>query len=337
MSQYTGSAPLPAPVPGNSTRLDLDQLLEPDEAPTPKRRRKRTGRAHKTNGRKDYVMPLAEHLAEFQKRFVLALAGIVIASVVGWMFSDAVFQTLQHPFAVAAGQQDGLMSITFTGVVSAFNVRLQLAIFLGFLMSCPWWSYQLWAFINPGLKRKERWSAIVFIAVSVPLFLTGAAIAWTFLPQAIVILTGFAPAGTATLISADVYFSFIMHMTVAFGLAFLLPVVMFALTMLGLVTSKGWLAHWRIAVVIAFVFAAVATPTGDIGTMSALALPICLLYFVTIAACWGYERVQVLRILCETGAEPRWLQRIRNVQRSLARPFRRRSRADDVSTTCQEG
>lgn len=115
------------------------------------------------------------------------------------------------------------------------------------------------------------------------------------------------------------------------------PVVMFALTMLGLVTSKGWLAHWRIAVVIAFVFAAVATPTGDIGTMSALALPICLLYFVTIAACWGYERVQVLRILCETGAEPRWLQRIRNVQRSLARPFRRRSRADDVSTTCQEG
>ena len=141
----------------------------------------------------DAVMPLADHLVEFRKRFVRAIAGIIIMSMMGWMFSDQVFRILQQPFLTAAGQQQGLMSITFNGVVSAFNVKLEIAFFLGLTASCPWWSYQVWAFINPGLKRKERRTAVAFIGASVPLFLTGAGLAWYLLPQAVAILTGFAP------------------------------------------------------------------------------------------------------------------------------------------------
>lgn len=100
-----------------------------------------------------------------------------------------------------------------------------------------------------------------------PLFLTGAGLAWYLLPQAVAILTGFAPANTATLLSADVYFDFILRMTVAFGLSFLLPVVMAALTMMNAVETRTWLKQWRLATVIAFIFAAVATPTGDPGTL----------------------------------------------------------------------
>ncbi|MEQ2960188.1 twin-arginine translocase subunit TatC [Bifidobacterium longum] len=237
MSTVPGNPALPAPLapamhPGDrDTHLDLDDLIDHSHEATqqasagaqhPTRRWKRgVGRKSKTRKPRnpDAVMPLADHLVEFRKRFVRAIAGIIIMSIVGWMFSDQVFRILQQPFLTAAGQQQGLMSITFNGVVSAFNVKLEIAFFLGLTASCPWWSYQVWAFINPGLKRKERWTAVTFIGASVPLFLTGAGLAWYLLPQAVAILTGFAPANTATLLSADVYFDFILRMTVAFGLS----------------------------------------------------------------------------------------------------------------------
>ena len=263
MSTVPGNPALPAPLapamhPGDrDTHLDLDDLIDHSHEATqqasagaqhPTRRWKRgVGRKSKTRKPRnpDAVMPLADHLVEFRKRFVRAIAGIIIMSIVGWMFSDQVFRILQQPFLTAAGQQQGLMSITFNGVVSAFNVKLEIAFFLGLTASCPWWSYQVWAFINPGLKRKERWTAVTFIGASVPLFLTGAGLAWYLLPQAVAILTGFAPANTATLLSADVYFDFILRMTVAFGLSFLLPVVMAALTMMNAVETRTWLKQWR--------------------------------------------------------------------------------------------
>lgn len=310
MSAVTGGIPLPALTPNNDTKLNLDDLIDHShDAPANQEKRHGLWRGRPRRQRRarnrDAVMPLADHLIEFRKRFVLSALGIAIMSVVGWMFSEPVFRILQQPFQTAAAQQNGLMSITFNGVVSAFNVRLEIAFFLGLVASCPWWSYQLWAFINPGLKRKERWTAVAFIAASVPLFLAGAGLAWYFLPQAVAILTGFAPADTATLLSADVYFDFILRMTLAFGLAFLLPVVMVALTMMNVVGSKAWLKQWRVAVLVAFVFAAVATPTGDVGTLCALALPICVIYFAAIAVCWGYERVQLYHIMRLSGYEPR--------------------------------
>ncbi|WEV53183.1 twin-arginine translocase subunit TatC [Bifidobacterium sp. ESL0704] len=250
----------------------------------------------KRHGNPEAMMSLGEHLAEFRKRLVLSLAAISVMTVFGWYLSDPIFAILQGPFLSASKSHNGPMSITFNGVASAFNMRLQIGIFVGVVASSPWWVYQLWAFINPGLKRKERWTAVAFIAASIPLFLTGAWLAWAFLPQAVAILADFAPANTATLLSADVYFTFIIHMTVAFGLAFLLPVVMVALTMMDVVSWKTWLHGWRMAIVAAFVFAAVATPTGDIGTLCALGLPICGIYGLAVFACWLCGRIQVLKL-----------------------------------------
>lgn len=368
MNPPTGGAPLPALTPNDDTKLDLrDLFADPADAVAPEStpgkrppsdaadvpeavpaapaasdaghhtatgdgRKARAGRRGRTprERNREGVMTLGEHLTELRDRVIRAFAGVAVMSVVGWALSEPVFRLLQEPFLEASRQQDGLMSITFNGVVSAFNVRLQIAFFLGLVLSCPWWSYQIWAFINPGLKRRERWTAVAFIAASVPLFLTGAGLAWYFLPQAIAILTGFAPADTATLLSADVYFDFVMRMTLAFGLAFLLPVVMVALTMMDAVSSKGWLKHWRVAVLVAFVFAAVATPTGDVGTLCALALPICGIYFAAIGVCWGYERVQLLRIMRMAGERTRlgrWWDRVR------ARLGRGRTRRDAAAVS----
>lgn len=324
MGTAAGGATLPAPAlhPGdNDTHLDLDSLLDHSDddvsagtgGPARKHRSGGMRRARRPRNA-EAVMPLADHLVEFRKRFIRSAAGIALMTVAGWMVSDQVFRILQQPFLTAAAQQQGLMSITFNGVVSAFNVKLEIAFFLGMVASCPWWSYQLWAFINPGLKRKERWMAVAFIGASVPLFLTGAGLAWVFLPQAVAILTGFAPADTATLLSADVYFDFILRMTLAFGLSFLLPVVMVALTMMGAVETRTWLRQWRVAVLVAFVFAAVATPTGDPGTLCALALPIIGIYFAAIGVCALYERIQLWRIMREAGEEPKLFAVARKVR-----------------------
>lgn len=359
MSTVPGNPALPAPLapamhPGDrDTHLDLDDLIDHSHEATqqasagaqrPTRRWKRgVGRKSKTRKPRnpDAVMPLADHLVEFRKRFVRAIAGIIIMSIVGWMFSDQVFRILQQPFLTAAGQQQGLMSITFNGVVSAFNVKLEIAFFLGLTASCPWWSYQVWAFINPGLKRKERRTAVAFIGASVPLFLTGAGLAWYLLPQAVAILTGFAPANTATLLSADVYFDFILRMTVAFGLSFLLPVVMVALTMMNAVETRTWLKQWRLATVIAFIFAAVATPTGDPGTLCALALPIIAIYFAAIAVCAVYEHIQLWKVMRAAGEEPKLLKLLHKMRAALpfraARKAKRTGKQEAPATITAEG
>ena len=295
-SNESGFVPVPPPLnPAEQPLHTLAEYLpEPQASRTDLKKKIKHSRYAQRNP--EGMVSLAEHAMEFRKRLILSILGIAMMTIAGWMLSDRVFGILQEPFLVAAKQYDGMMSITFNGVASAFNIRLEIGIFLGIVFSCPWWSYQLWAFINPGLKRKERWTAVAFIAVSVPLFATGAALAWTFLPQAIVILAGFAPANTATLLSADVYFTFILRMTLAFGLAFLLPVVMVALTLADIVEWRTWLRQWRIAIVIAFIFAAVATPTGDLGTLCGLALPICAIYFLAILVCWGCERAQLWKL-----------------------------------------
>lgn len=304
----SGFIPVPPPLTQPAApQHTLEDYLPPEEPTADKRTAKRKRRSKRDNP--EGVMSLGEHLAEFRKRLIRAIIGIALMTIVGWTLSDQIFAILQAPFLNAAKQYHGMMSITFNGVASAFNVRLEIGTFMGVVLSCPWWSYQLWAFINPGLKRRERWTAIAFIAASVPLFLLGAGLAWVFLPQAIAILTGFAPEQTATLLSADVYFSFILRMTLAFGIAFLLPVVMVALTLMGIVEWRTWLKQWRIAVVIAFVFAAVATPTGDLGTLCGLGLPICAVYFLAIVVCWACERAQLWKLRLDE-FKAAWRQRM---------------------------
>ncbi|MCI1936399.1 MAG: twin-arginine translocase subunit TatC [Bifidobacteriaceae bacterium] len=314
----------PSLAPNNSTALDLEDLLSRDPCSEEESGDNREVQKQlNTSKKKSGTMSIAAHLAEFRKRLVLSVAGIAVATVGGWVFSEKIFQILQEPFVESSQSQTNLMSITFSGVASAFDVRLQIGIFIGVVVSCPWWAYQIWAFINPGLSRKERRNAILFICSSVPLFLFGAWIAWTFLPQAIAILTGFAPEHTSVLLSADTYFTFILRMTVAFGLAFLLPVVMVALTTLGVVSSKTWLKQWRVAILLAFIFAAVATPTGDIGTLCALAVPICVVYFGAIAICAGYEKYQILKI--EADGKPLHYLRIL-IMKKFSRKVSRKNR-----------
>jgi len=237
-------------------------------------------------------MPLRAHLAELRRRVFFAALGLVVGAAVGWWLYDPVFEALQMPLQHVAALRgdDELVALNFAGIATSFDMKLKVSFFLGVILSSPWWIYQLWAFITPGLTRKERHYAIGFLAAAVPLFLAGTALAWWALPNAVELLTGFTPQGSANLIDAQTYLSFVMRLILAFGLAFLLPVVMVALNFAGIGRAATWRKGWRWAVLIAFVFAAVMTPTPDAITMIAVAVPICLLYFGALVICTLHDR-----------------------------------------------
>ena len=241
-------------------------------------------------------MPLRAHLAELRRRLLLAVLGIVIGAVGGWFAFDAVFSAMQQPLLDAAVRDGTIININFSGMTSAFDVRLKVSLFLGLIATAPWWLYQCWAFVTPGLKRSERRYALGFVFSSAPMFLVGAALGWLILPRAVLVLTEFVPHGATNLTDAQMYLSFVMRLMIAFGLAFVLPVLMVVMNLAGVVRAKTWAKGWRWAIVIAFTFAAVMTPTPDAWTMILVALPICLLYVVALGLCVLHDRSAARRM-----------------------------------------
>lgn len=235
-------------------------------------------------------MSLGAHLAELRKRALLAVLGILAGAVAGWMLFDRVFRQLQQPLLDAAAKHNAVITINFSGMTAAIDTHIKVALFVGVFLSSPWWLYQFWAFVTPGLNKSERRYAFGFLGASVPLFFTGAALGWLVLPHAVAVLTSFVPHGATNLTDAQSYLSFIMRLMLAFGLAFVLPVVMVGLNMSGLVRARTWAHGWRWAIVIAFTFAAVMTPTPDAWTMIFVALPICLLYVLALGVCLLHDR-----------------------------------------------
>ena len=244
-------------------------------------------------------MPLRAHLIELRKRLGLAALGLVIGAIVGWIIYPTVFSILQAPIVELNHARGQLIALNFSGVVSAFDMQVKVSLFVGTILTSPWWVYQLWAFITPGLTRRERLVTVGFVASAVPLFLTGAYLAWWILPKGVGMLTGFTPAHATNLISAQEYLNFVMGMVLAFGAGFLLPVVMVGLTMIGLVSGRTWLKGWRVAVLLAFIFGAVATPTGDAISMLVLAIPISGLYFAAVGITMRHDHQVAKRAAAE--------------------------------------
>jgi len=235
-------------------------------------------------------MPLRQHLAELRHRVLLAAVGLVVGAVLGWFLYDPVLDLLQQPLRDVAQDRDQVVALNFAGVATSFDMKVKVSLFLGVFVSSPWWLFQLWAFVTPGLTRKERHYAVGFLAAAVPLFLAGAALAFWALPTAVRLLTDFTPDDATNLIDAQLYLGFVMRLLLAFGLAFLLPVLMVALNFAGAGRAETWQRGWRWAVLVAFTFAAVMTPTPDAITMIAVALPICALYFAALGVCHLHDR-----------------------------------------------
>lgn len=243
----------------------------------------------------DGRMPLRAHLAELRRRFVRSAMAIAVLSVVGWFLYQPLFDASTEPIQALQREHHILAGINFTNPVGAFNLQIQSAIVIGFVLASPIWLYQFWAFITPGLTMRERRSAFAFVGAAVPLFLAGAALAWFMFPKALAFLYEFIPAGGSAFTDAATYFSFVTRIVLAFGFAFVMPVVMVSMNFAGMLPGRVLLSHWRIIVFICFLFAAVATPTPEATSMCVLAGALCLLFGLAIVLCLLSDRRKARR------------------------------------------
>lgn len=228
-------------------------------------------------------MPLVEHFRDLRRRVVRAAIAILITSGVSWFFYTKIINTLAAPVCdlnkARASGSNHCGSLYINGVLGPLNLQIKVSMLVGVITAAPIWIYQLWAFIAPGLHKREKRTSVLFIAAATPFFAFGGALGYYILPIAVRVLLGFTPNTLSNLIRFDDYLDFVLRVILLFGGAFELPVFLVALNLAGVITGKGILRPWRFAIFGISLFTAMFTPTGDPITMLLLALPLIIFYF----------------------------------------------------------
>ena len=221
------------------------------------------------------VMTLVDHLSELRWRLFKSLLAIALGMTVGFVASEPVVALLAAPIP-------GDDPLFFTGLGDAFAIRLKIAFVIGVVLAMPVLLYQGWAFIAPGLTAAERRAARPWIPLALLFFALGVGIAYVVLPFAASFLLGFTTPDLQPLITAGAYFGFVTTMFLAFGLVMEFPIVLYALSVVGIATSARLAALRRYVILIIAVFAALVTPGGDIISPLVLGGTMYLLFELTL-------------------------------------------------------
>jgi sec-independent protein translocase protein TatC len=235
------------------------------------------------------TMTLTEHLAELRVRIIRSALAVAIGMVLIIAFYDQVLDFLLQPYVDLCERkpQDFCDPDLFIfSPTEGLATRVRVGLYGGIVAALPVLLWQTWRFIVPALNQKEKKWAVPIVLVSVVLFLAGGALAYYSIGQALEFLIGWAGEDVGQVFSVQSYVSLIGLMIFAFGLGFMLPVFVFGLQALGVVSPRRLVSSWRIAVVVIAVIAAVITPSGDPVTMALLGVPMMLLYFVAILLGW---------------------------------------------------
>ncbi len=231
----------------------------------------------------DGRMALADHLRELRARLLRVVLVLIVGVVVALFFYDQLLAFVYDPYRQAASQLDsGTRTIaTINGVGGPLLLQLKLSGLAAVVLTSPYWLYQVWAFIVPGLHANERRWTRLFAAVAGPLFIVGVAVGYYVLPKGLEVLIGFTPVDLTNLVDFGEYFSFMTRMLLVFGVAFEIPLFVVLLNLAGVVSGRT-LGNYRPWIVVGtFVFAAVATPSTDPFSMLMLAIPMTLLFMVS--------------------------------------------------------
>jgi sec-independent protein translocase protein TatC len=242
----------------------------------------------------DSKAPLLDHLIELRSRLLKCVYALVLTGAVCFYFSEQLFAVLVHPLKEAFG--DGGGRLVYTKLYEAFFVQVKIAVFGAFCLSFPIIANQLWAFVAPGLYAKEKKALLPFIIATPFLFAMGASLAYfVVMPTAFHFFLEFqgnsSGLSVEALPSADAYLGLVMQFILAFGISFLMPVLLMLLNRAGFVTRAQLIGLRRYMIVAAFILAAVLTPP-DVVSQLMLAIPLLLLYEITIVAIWFTDRRQ---------------------------------------------
>lgn len=229
-------------------------------------------------------MGLLDHLEEFRRRLFIGVGAWLLAAIGSYIFYKPILDLIRLPLDKGGKIGNVVVDDLYVpGIATAFILRIKVAIFAGIVLSAPVIFWEVFRFIAPGLRSREKKVAIPFFVASILLFLLGASIAYLILPTAINWLLGFVGQLEATpLIQFNEYVSFVTLMVLAFGVCFEVPLLLVALGAVGVVTSRWLRAKRAWAFLLAFIIGAVATPSGDPLSQTLMAAPLYLLYEVSI-------------------------------------------------------
>ena len=233
----------------------------------------------------DGSMTLFEHLRELRYRLVVAALAIIVGMIASAFFYSLLYKLLTKPYFdgiadLKANNPEAITQLVNLDLASPLKLAITTCAVAGAVLTAPVWLYQLWAFIMPGLLAKEKKWALIFIGTATPLFALGVATAYVVLPKAIAVLLSFTAEGVCNLQNINTFLSFMLRLMVVFGIAYLLPLVVLMLNIVGVVKARQ-LAKARTLVIFGtFVFGAVATPSTDPISMLALALPMTVLFLI---------------------------------------------------------
>ena len=221
------------------------------------------------------TMTIMEHLQELRFRLAVGAGAIVVGMIPGWFLFDWVFGVLREPI-----QKMG--PLHYFGPLDAFTLQLKIAAVTGTVIAMPVLLYQLWAFIAPGLTKKERKNSIPFVLLGLVLFLAGAYTGYRILPLAMNFLLGFTSDNLQPVLDANKYLSFVGIIMLIFGVSFELPLVLVFLCQLDIISSRWLVQKLRYAIFILFIFSMLITPGADPISPLVLGTIMTGLYFLAI-------------------------------------------------------
>ena len=231
----------------------------------------------------DSEMPFMAHFAELRSRIIKIVLAVFAVSVACFSFAPQVYEFLAQPLYGALPESS--RQLIFISPAEPFFVYLKLSILMGIIATLPWTFFQIWRFIAPALYRREKRALVPLVLSSTAIFVIGAIFCyWGVLPlgmQALIAAGMTEDFSAAAQISMSSYYDMAICLTLAFGLVFEMPVFTYFLTRLGLTDDAALKRHWRVAVIVIFIVAAILTPP-DVITQCALGIPMCALYAISI-------------------------------------------------------
>jgi len=234
-------------------------------------------------------MSFLDHLEELRSRLLKSLIALAVGFGVAWGYHEEIFHFMVTPLKRA----NPTLELIATTPTEAIMLYMKMSFFVGIFIAAPFLLYQVWAFISPGLYTHEKGYAIPFVMFGTAFFVTGAAFGHYYLfPVTLKFLGEFGGQDIKFMPRITEYYDFYSWFLLALGIVFQVPVIIFVLARIGLVTAGFLLRQFKWAVLLSFIVAAVVTPTPDIVTQTLLALPMVGLYLlgVVVAAIFGKKR-----------------------------------------------